>query len=463
MSTKIEVKKENVYELFKKKLLVPEYQREYVWNNDNVEKLINDIKNYYINKDNENKEYFLGSLLLYKKNNGIEEYEIIDGQQRVITLYLILNNNTKIQNKYSLEIYSSILNKSKHNILSNNNYIQKIINKDIILYKFIEKVVFTVITTNNIDDAFTFFDTHNTSGVRLDTVDLLKAYHLRSLRNISSESVENIVSQWDNNNAQNGMKKILEDINFSIRTTKGKKLLYGSRNTSFEYKKIILNNYKNQDMNENLAYKELFINKIIFDDNENYNLEINNKQNSTDNIPFSIRQPIADGLSFFLYSNKYKKLYDYLFKRQDESKQDNNIVNLNKIYFNIIKKLNIYLVLTFEHLVFYYYDRFENEELYSFTIKVLEIIGYYRLKHHSVRETVYRNIILDNDIINLFDLINMAYNTKEIIDTLSIIIDSLLLKEKLSFKKLNNARQKFYDNIKNPNYNLKLKILKVQA
>ena len=62
----------------KRNLLIPLYQREYKWTKDKVQVLINDI-----NK----RDKFLGIVIL---DEATECYEIVDGQQRITTCYLIL-------------------------------------------------------------------------------------------------------------------------------------------------------------------------------------------------------------------------------------------------------------------------------------------------------------------------------------------------------------------------------------
>ena len=63
--------------------IIPEYQRPYKWKEDNINKLIKDIK-----ESMETGEYFIGSIILVKNSDG---YHVIDGQQRLITLILILS------------------------------------------------------------------------------------------------------------------------------------------------------------------------------------------------------------------------------------------------------------------------------------------------------------------------------------------------------------------------------------
>lgn len=63
-------------------ITIPFYQRNYSWSEREVRKLINDIKN------NKNNEYFLGTIVL--ENNSFTKAKIIDGQQRISSLFLIL-------------------------------------------------------------------------------------------------------------------------------------------------------------------------------------------------------------------------------------------------------------------------------------------------------------------------------------------------------------------------------------
>jgi hypothetical protein len=62
---------------------VPLYQREYSWNLEQVSDL------YYDISDSEEDGHFLGSLLLFQTDN-LKKMEIVDGQQRMTTLFLLL-------------------------------------------------------------------------------------------------------------------------------------------------------------------------------------------------------------------------------------------------------------------------------------------------------------------------------------------------------------------------------------
>lgn len=64
---------------------VPIYQRNYAWNELQILQLIEDIDSAIL--DDEDQTYFLGNLIVNQTDNNV--YEVIDGQQRLTTLYLL--------------------------------------------------------------------------------------------------------------------------------------------------------------------------------------------------------------------------------------------------------------------------------------------------------------------------------------------------------------------------------------
>lgn len=76
-------------EIFKSKYIVPLYQRNYAWAQDEIEQLLQDLyENFKKSKTNLTLNYFIGSLVVLKRKDGL--YEVIDGQQRLTTLSLLL-------------------------------------------------------------------------------------------------------------------------------------------------------------------------------------------------------------------------------------------------------------------------------------------------------------------------------------------------------------------------------------
>ena len=68
--------------------LVPDYQREYVWKpDDEVEQFLNDIENEYVPNNQEQRNYFIGSIIIVGNK---DKYDVVDGQQRLTTIMLSL-------------------------------------------------------------------------------------------------------------------------------------------------------------------------------------------------------------------------------------------------------------------------------------------------------------------------------------------------------------------------------------
>ncbi len=67
--------------------VIPSYQRPYVWRDEDVIKLFDDIREAYVAKE---EQYFIGSVLSAIHEKGESRlYELIDGQQRTTTLMLL--------------------------------------------------------------------------------------------------------------------------------------------------------------------------------------------------------------------------------------------------------------------------------------------------------------------------------------------------------------------------------------
>ncbi|WP_053976584.1 DUF262 domain-containing protein [Mangrovimonas xylaniphaga] len=73
-------------------LIVPIYQREYDWEEDRIVRMLSDIDYYLDDKDEGDEDiYFLGAVILEIDSDSDYEkiYEVVDGQQRLTTFYLM--------------------------------------------------------------------------------------------------------------------------------------------------------------------------------------------------------------------------------------------------------------------------------------------------------------------------------------------------------------------------------------
>ncbi|GAA7648420.1 DUF262 domain-containing protein [Helicobacter pylori] len=99
---------------------IPVYQRNYTWKEENCEKLLQDIVSISQNK----KTHFMGSItyILHliddeKNLRQLQEFVIIDGQQRITTLMLLLKAiETKIQNEGIKKEIDNLLNLTRQRL-----------------------------------------------------------------------------------------------------------------------------------------------------------------------------------------------------------------------------------------------------------------------------------------------------------------------------------------------------------
>ena len=152
-------------------LSIPEYQRPYVWGEKQIDKLIDDLKDHQ--EHFPDSPYYLGSVILHAQNGYLN---IIDGQQRLTTLALLGYLNGQLDGA-SLSYQASV---SIQHIKRNLQYLEKVRSKWEDHIDFANIVVSLVVTESE-DDAYKFFETQNTGGVRLTGPDIIKAHHLRAV------------------------------------------------------------------------------------------------------------------------------------------------------------------------------------------------------------------------------------------------------------------------------------------
>ena len=173
--------------------IVPAYQRPYEWKTDQVEKLLDNICEAYSsnksNKSNENDIFVLGTVQ-FKIGENSNIKEIIDGHQRITTLYLLMKYlGSQPSFSYSNEINTS---KSIDDLIENDNlyksnytFIEKYFSKgeanklnkkDFVdfLNKSIVFISISIIGNVSIDDTLKLFDSLNTTGLSLQVKDIFK-------------------------------------------------------------------------------------------------------------------------------------------------------------------------------------------------------------------------------------------------------------------------------------------------
>lgn len=174
---------------------VPEYQRGYCWGEENVIGLLDDVKTWLLNHEKFEAQYRIGTVVLKRmKKGGKEVYEIIDGQQRLTTLFLYdalsrkgQENDGKTADRGDFILCKNNVRKSAVKRLSaavecirkwrSGNLVEGG-KRDLIDFRRIS-IAAVIIPDDQDDLAFEFFNHLNSSGKPLNDYDLLKSHHLR--------------------------------------------------------------------------------------------------------------------------------------------------------------------------------------------------------------------------------------------------------------------------------------------
>lgn len=413
-------------------LEIPNYQRPYKWKIKNVNQLIDDI---LFHKDK--KGYRLGTLILHDDKKNLN---IVDGQQRVITIFLLaialnrcekLNNKINFLNHNILKIPDNII--SKNNIKANYNVIEKRIeefdNSDIDF--FLTKCELVKVVIDNVQEAFQFFDSQNARGKELEPHDLLKAFHLREMNNFSTEDERiKVVEEWENLESKE-LSNLFSDYLFKIKNwSKGSSAYYFTKNDIDIFKGVNLETQNYPFM------KQLQIN--------NYYV---NKQNEAERVnnfyfdyPFQIDQIIINGKRFFEMIIHYNNL-----KRYVENSENNGIKK--DIECDILDTLDTYeghnrigdkyVRNLFNCALVYYIDKFGRIDLDK-AIKKLFIWAYtLRLKQYSVKLVSVDNHAKDEK--SVFRKLYYSINHKEILNlNLNSIKEEEIKASKSKIDKLKN-------------------------
>jgi uncharacterized protein with ParB-like and HNH nuclease domain len=184
------------------KYVVPLYQRAYAWSDDEISQLIEDINGY----DGEN--YHIGSLIVHQRED--KSFEVIDGQQRLTTLFLLLlylginvkenlsfdcrrKSNLTLQNlvkKYVDKTEEKKINDTdtEESLISGIKIIEdKFIKDDIDKNEFkkrLSKVILYRIEVPKHTDLNRYFEIMNTRGEQLEQADILKALFMERIDNV---------------------------------------------------------------------------------------------------------------------------------------------------------------------------------------------------------------------------------------------------------------------------------------
>ena len=218
----IKTKLENLFTGDDTSYIIPVYQRNYDWSESNCNRLLDDIYGIMQSGD----KHFLGTIVFMAAKSGgfaLQEYIIIDGQQRLTTLMLILKALSVVAESVGDDCYHEIEEQYLHNkycdeefkvklkpIKSDNNqflllledkidemdedthiyhnfmlckerferWAEKGINPSQVLDALTKLEIVEIVLTKGEDDPQVIFESINSTGLELSNADLIRNYLL---------------------------------------------------------------------------------------------------------------------------------------------------------------------------------------------------------------------------------------------------------------------------------------------
>lgn len=227
---------------------VPRYQRDYVWKEVNWKELWIDLQFTLKNSSEIPWSHFLGTIVLNQskdKENGLDKYEIIDGQQRMMTIYLLLiaiyknfkrlsSGDIKNISNYIYESFlTSLTKESKRELMINNElydedlkliidaassctnieknnklyrpfvyFDNNLMNKD---YDYLDKFLNKLLSVNIVEiisgedeEIYNIFEVLNARGQKLKQIELLKNHIMKYIQPRELEFIDRAKIKWKN-------------------------------------------------------------------------------------------------------------------------------------------------------------------------------------------------------------------------------------------------------------------------
>ncbi|MGN7988614.1 DUF262 domain-containing protein [Pedobacter sp. 22226] len=420
--------------LFDQKLRIPNYQRPYKWSLKNVNDLLNDILLF---KDKP--AYRLGTIV-YHQNDSIEETttvnDIVDGQQRTITLLLIalaIQNNDTLQEKLKnaglnipqLDLTNKLSfknNLSKNNIRENYREIQRrIVDFDAeTIGFFYDRCEVVKVVLSDISEAFQFFDSQNARGVDLNPHDLLKAFHLREMVDHTSEKERiGIVEGWENMELKK-LKRTFSNYLFRIRN-------WNNGNSARRFTKNDISIFKGISPNIQEPYPFANIYRISHFYVDGYNKDFNRNIDHRElSYPFQLDQVVINGKRFFEMIAHYVKTINELKITVEKEGIAKDILKVLDTYDGRFRTGDKYVRNLFDCALMYYIDKFGKVEIERAIERIFIWAYTVRLTQHAVQLATVDNYALQNP--QIFKTIKNALQPNDFfsvkIKALNTVVDS---------------------------------------
>ena len=411
-------------------LHIPEYQRPYRWTTKNVEQLFADINNA---RANGKQDYLIGSVIIHKKEDNT--LDIVDGQQRITTLYLIAK---ALNYKAPLPHLAFNHADSFFHIHENNAFIHEWVELNLAKsdrQNFLDYIFgncqVVEVTVKLLHEAFQLFETQNGRGKELEAYNLLKAYHIRAMTSSSRKEKIDCDVRWEdaamyadkNNTPRDLLRQLINEHLYRCR-------LWSRSEEAGRFSKQCVDEFKgftvDRDTPVEFAYQNCLVQQQIASglmqlmNTGLFKVKSRFEHGDPNNIsPFvNINQLIVNGKPFFDWVETYIEIYKRIFLQPDSSQ----LSNFKDFYRSFCKyegcqrNGDSYIREVYKSAIILIFDRFGEKGL-NHLYKALYICLYrMRLEKKQVRYATMSSYSSSGWI---FALINNARNISDLSEIIS--------------------------------------------
>lgn len=386
-SNDVDFSQKEINKVLELNLNIPDYQRIYCWEENQVITLLNDIESITTSR------YYLGNIILFENKNENEvKLDIVDGQQRLVTLAILRYLLLKEENDLLSCSFESL--EAQQHVIANGEIIRKYLNdesKKSAIEENINKITVGVliIKNNNLDLSFTFFNNSNSRGKQLTDYDLLKPHHLRYIPADYEAQQELYATQWDK---MIGACKSLTD-NVENRE-KRQEADYVHVFELYLYRLRHWARVKDCEESGRFVYPEFKSSPYI------------------EEIPpfgekFNYHEPIQGGQHFFEYVEHFVQKYREFTTTKAIGNNENNENNENNVYRILYNHFTGYsdkwYRYVMEALIFCYYLKFGNRFIYEAALSIVRYISQIRFEKGRAYEPTIINFAKESGIVLMIE------------------------------------------------------------
>ncbi len=435
-------------------LTIPSYQRPYKWAARNINQLFQDL-DVHQNQS----AYRLGTVVFHQDQTKQDELNIVDGQQRTLTLvlavYAIIEQRLSELERQDIKDWLNALKPSLDSFMQNQTFSSDISQRNLQqnyqeLTRLVSRHEFTeshidfllnkcqvvTFTLKDISEAFQFFDSQNARGRDLDPHDLLKAFHLREFSDHEQELKGLTVAGWEAL-ASNQLAALFAEYLYRVRRwALGHSARYFGKNDVDLFKGVNIDKIQHFPYVESLRIAHHYVD----DYNQQYHRKIDGQHMV---FPFHLDQMIINGRRFFEMAEHYQKQvklivesehrdFEVMYGHKLTTNAQNILITLNS-YPARYRTGDQYVRSIFDCALIFYIDKFGGDSLSSAIEKIF--IWAYSLR---IKQQVVQLATMDNHVLgfNLFRLIKDATQPS---DVLTIGLNTLTAAENLNNRRKGNA------------------------